>query len=82
MDSDINLDLSEGDNSSQVENLHSELLEFPARFKTAISKVIVGQEEVLDQLVLALFCRGHVLLTGVPGLAKTLLIRSLAQLFI
>ncbi len=46
-----------------------------------ISKVIVGQHEVVDQLLISLFSRGHALLVGVPGLAKTLLIRSLAQAF-
>lgn len=47
--------------------------------KTEIQKVIVGQEDVIDQLLIALFARGHCLLVGVPGLAKTLLIRTLAQ---
>ncbi len=67
--------------SGEIEELHQRLLDFPTRFKSAISEIIVGQEEVLEQLVVALFCRGHVLITGVPGLAKTLLIRSLARLF-
>lgn len=44
-----------------------------------MSKVIVGQEDVIDQLLIALFSRGHCLLEGVPGLAKTLMINSLAQ---
>jgi MoxR-like ATPase len=44
-----------------------------------VGKVIVGQNEVIDGLLTALFANGHVLLVGVPGLAKTLLIRSLAQ---
>ncbi|MBD3166789.1 AAA domain-containing protein, partial [bacterium] len=47
--------------------------------KTEIRKVIIGQEEVVDQLLISLFSRGHSLLVGVPGLAKTLLIRSLAR---
>ncbi|MEM8873723.1 MAG: MoxR family ATPase [Planctomycetota bacterium] len=47
--------------------------------KAELGKVIVGQEEVVDDLLLALFCRGHALLVGVPGLAKTLLISTLAQ---
>ena len=41
--------------------------------------MIVGQEEVLDQLLMAIFCRGHALLMGVPGLAKTLMVSTLAQ---
>ncbi|MBI4641200.1 MAG: AAA family ATPase, partial [Candidatus Tectomicrobia bacterium] len=47
---------------------------------TEIRKVIIGQEEVIDQLLIALFSRGHCLLVGVPGLAKTLLISTLAEL--
>jgi MoxR-like ATPase len=45
-----------------------------------LSKRIVGQEAVLDQLIVSLFSGGHCLLVGVPGLAKTLMIRSLAEL--
>ena len=44
-----------------------------------IGKIIVGQEQVLDQLLMAIFCRGHALLVGVPGLAKTLMVSTLAQ---
>ncbi len=47
--------------------------------RAELAKVIVGQEQVLDQLLIALFARGHVILEGVPGLAKTLMISSLAQ---
>ncbi|MCC6671796.1 MAG: MoxR family ATPase [Planctomycetes bacterium] len=47
--------------------------------KTEIHKVIVGQDEVVDELFMALFCRGHCLLIGVPGLAKTLMISTLAR---
>ncbi len=43
-----------------------------------VSKVIVGQNEIIDQLLISLFARGHCLLVGVPGLAKTLLISTLA----
>src|SRR5262245_26350106 len=46
---------------------------------TELRKVIVGQDEVVEQLLTALFANGHVLLVGVPGLAKTLLISSLAR---
>ncbi len=45
-----------------------------------ISHVIVGQDEVVEQLLIGLFSRGHVLLVGVPGLAKTLLVSSLAKI--
>ena len=44
-----------------------------------IAKVIVGQQEVVEQLLIALFSRGHCLFVGVPGLAKTLLVRTLAR---
>ena len=47
--------------------------------RTALAKVIVGQDEVLEQLLIALLARGHCLLVGVPGLAKTLIIRTLAD---
>ncbi len=50
-----------------------------AAMKAEIKKVIVGQDHVVDELFMALFCRGHCLLIGVPGLAKTLLISTLAR---
>jgi MoxR-like ATPase len=50
------------------------------RILTEIRKVIVGQDEVIDQVLMALFTGGHCLLTGVPGLAKTLLIKTVAQI--
>src|SRR6266481_4789385 len=57
-----------------------------SRFQTAqeaiitqVRKVIVGQEEVIDQVLVALFVGGHCLITGLPGTAKTLLVRTLAQ---
>jgi MoxR-like ATPase len=49
------------------------------RLRQEIGKIIVGQEQVLDQLLMAIFCRGHALLMGVPGLAKTLMVSTLAQ---
>ncbi|MEE2715829.1 MAG: MoxR family ATPase [SAR324 cluster bacterium] len=54
---------------------------FPQRFNAALGEVIIGQQAVLELLVTALLCDGHVLLTGVPGLAKTMLVRCLAGLF-
>ena len=44
-----------------------------------IHKVIIGQEQVIDEMLITLFCRGHCLVIGVPGLAKTLLVRTLAR---
>jgi MoxR-like ATPase len=49
------------------------------KLRKEMGKVIVGQEHVLDQLLMAIFCRGHALLMGVPGLAKTLMVSTLAQ---
>ena len=44
-----------------------------------LGKVIVGQEEVVEQVLTAMFCQGHVLLVGVPGLAKTLLVKTISD---
>jgi MoxR-like ATPase len=51
------------------------------RIQAELSKVIVGQKEVIEQLLIALFAGGHCLITGAPGLAKTLLVKSIAQIF-
>ncbi len=51
-----------------------------ARILTELRKVIVGQDEVVDQILIALFTGGHCLITGVPGLAKTLLVKTLAEI--
>ena len=47
--------------------------------KEEIAKVIVGQNEVVDEVILSIFCKGHSLLVGVPGLAKTLLVNTIAD---
>ncbi len=52
-----------------------------ARIEKELSKVIVGQKEVIEQLLIALFAGGHCLITGAPGLAKTLLDNSVAEIF-
>jgi MoxR-like ATPase len=49
------------------------------QMRSEIGKIIIGQETVLDQLLMAIFCRGHALLVGVPGLAKTLMVSTLSQ---
>ncbi len=49
------------------------------QLRSEIAKVIIGQEEVVRELLAAMFCQGHVLIIGVPGLAKTLLVKTLAQ---
>jgi len=48
------------------------------KLKTEISKVVIGQEEVVRQVLTGIFCQGHSLLVGVPGLAKTLLVQTIA----
>ena len=51
------------------------------RMGTELAKVIVGQDDVIEHLFIAVLAGGHCLLTGAPGLAKTLLVHSLSQLF-
>ena len=58
-----------------VENLHSAY----NKIRSEIGKVIIGQDEVIEQLLISLLANGHCLLVGVPGLAKTLLISTLAE---
>ena len=58
-----------------VENLNSQKKEL----YNEISKVIIGQEQIINQIFTALICRGHILLEGVPGLAKTLLIKTISD---
>ena len=56
-----------------------ELREVYAQLNEELKKIIVGQQKVIEQLAICLFARGHALLMGVPGLAKTLLISRLAE---
>jgi len=49
------------------------------KLKSEIAKVIIGQEQIVDDLLTAIFARGHCLMIGVPGLAKTLMVRTIAQ---
>src|SRR5262245_13352196 len=50
-----------------------------AAIRRELGKVIVGQEQVIEQLLIAIFAQGHCLLEGVPGLAKTLMVSTLAR---
>ena len=52
-----------------------------SRIESELAKVIVGQKAVIEQILIALFSGGHCLITGAPGLAKTLLVKSIAQIF-
>ncbi len=63
------------DDVQLVEQLNDSI----SKIKSEISKVIIGQDEIIDQLLNSLLSRGHCLLVGVPGLAKTLLIKTLAE---
>jgi MoxR-like ATPase len=58
----------------------SELTEAYQRIRTEIGRVIIGQDLVVEELLIGLFARGHVLLVGVPGLAKTLLVSTIARI--
>lgn len=57
----------------------NEVLTFAQTFRAEIAKAVVGQHEVIDQVLVALLTSGHVLFEGVPGVAKTLLVRSVAE---
>ena len=63
---------------SDVDAIHA-LVQKRNQLKTEIAKIIVGQDDVIDQIVLSIFSGGHALLVGVPGLAKTLMVNTLAQ---
>jgi MoxR-like ATPase len=71
-----------GENWPRIEGDLSAIERLNSGYKRLIremSKVIVGQQQVLEELLIAVFARGHCLLVGVPGLAKTLMIRTLAD---
>lgn len=78
--SQIRQAVSMSEASSEISSESIELLhKAHGSLKEQISKVIVGQQDVIDQLLIALFSRGHCLLEGVPGLAKTLMISTLSR---
>lgn len=69
-------------NQSNLAELQSELREataFITPLRTEISRIIAGQEKLIDRLIMALITGGHVLIEGVPGLAKTLTVKTLSQ---
>ena len=57
-----------------------QLVQAKSDFFSEIGKIVIGQKNILDQMLIALLTRGHTLLVGVPGLAKTLLIKSMAEI--
>ena len=60
--------------------LLEKLGDMKSRFFEEIGKTVIGQHEVLNHILIALLCKGHTLIVGVPGLAKTLIIKSMAEL--
>ncbi len=70
-------------NAEQPVNTNAEMTfvrEAYARLRAELSKVIVGQDDVVDEMLMCILCQGHGLVVGVPGLAKTLLISTIAKL--
>ena len=63
-----------------VEGLAEKVAGSRQKILSELRKAIVGQDDVVDEVLMALFCGGHCLITGVPGLAKTLLVKTLAQI--
>src|SRR6188472_1449730 len=63
-----------------ITDVAARVAERRSRILAEIRKIIVGQDDVIDQVLMALFTGGHCLITGVPGLAKTLLIKTVAQI--
>ena len=66
--------------SKQDLELVARLSKINSEIKLQLKKVIVGQEKVIEEVLISLFCKGHCLLVGVPGLAKTLLIESISKI--
>jgi MoxR-like ATPase len=71
--------MSETKPSESDVQLVQQLRDAHRKLRAEMGKVIVGQTQVLDQLLMAIFCRSHALLMGVPGLAKTLMVSTLSQ---
>jgi len=69
------------DSQRAEQQLVEQIVSGRSRIQTELAKVIVGQKEVVEQILIALFAGGHCLITGAPGLAKTLLVKSIAQIF-
>ncbi len=76
----VHLAIATEDQDSQKETVER-IAQARELIHSELSKVIVGQREIIDQLLYGLFSGGHCLITGAPGLAKTLLVNSIAQIF-
>src|ERR1041384_5311072 len=68
-------------NYANEQKLVEQLIASRDRIRAELGKAIIGQREVIDEIMIALFAGGHCLITGAPGLAKTLLVKSIAQIF-
>lgn len=80
----MNLPTKENENSKELENnidlsRAERMREACNQVRRQVARIVVGQEDVIEQLLIAMLARGHCLLEGVPGLAKTLMIRTLAE---
>lgn len=71
--------MSDQNHSEKDVQLVHQLKDKISELKSEVAKVIIGQDEIIDQLLISLLARGHCLLVGVPGLAKTLLIKTFAE---
>ena len=73
--------LSDGSTAPQIDDKEraARLVAACNRIREQVGRIVVGQDEVIEQLLIAILARGHCLLEGVPGLAKTLMVRSLAE---
>src|SRR6185295_14437848 len=69
------------ENYATEQKLVEQLISSRDRIRAELGKAIIGQREVIDEILIALFAGGHCLITGAPGLAKTLLVKSIAQIF-
>src|SRR3954449_10299039 len=69
------------ENYANEQKLVEQLISSRDRIRAELGKTIVGQKEVIEEILIALFSGGHCLITGAPGLAKTLLVKSIARIF-
>jgi len=65
--------------SSNGEEVVEKIKEFYRQLTAEMEKVIVGQRDIIDLIIISMLCKGHVLLEGVPGLGKTLLFKTLSK---
>ena len=72
---------STGNSEESGEEIVARIKDASLKIKSELKKAIIGQEEIIDEMVIALLSRGHCLMTGVPGLGKTLLVKSIAEIF-